>query len=283
MQITVGDLTFAAAAAGPTDGPPVLLLHGFPEGARCWGAVMASLAEAGLWAIAPDQRGYSPGARPEGVDAYRLELLVDDAVGMLDALGVRRAHLVGHDWGAVVAWVLAARHPHRVHSLTAVAVPHPNAFGQALRTDSDQQQRSAYLRLLREPAPRPEAVLLADDAARLRAIYSGSTLTPDQVAAFVAPLLAPGALTAALNWYRAMTAESFADVGPVTVPTTYVWGALDVAVGRVAATAAAAHVSGDYRFVELAQASHWIPEQLPDLLAALALERIRSAEPGGSP
>src|SRR5450631_2668786 len=105
MEITVGELTFTADAAGPTDGPAVLLLHGFPEGARCWGAVMASLAEAGLRALAPDQRGYSPGARPDGVQAYSLELLVDDVLGMLDVLGVRRAHLVGHDWGAVVAWV----------------------------------------------------------------------------------------------------------------------------------------------------------------------------------
>ena len=278
MQITVGALTFDADTAGPADGPSVLLLHGFPDGARCWAPVTAVLAGAGLRCLAPNQRGYSPGARPDSVEEYRLELLVQDAVGMLDALGVRRTHLVGHDWGAVVAWVLAARHPHRVHSLTAVSVPHPAAFGAALHSDPDQQQRSEYLRLFREPSPRPEAVLLADGARRLRAMYSGSTLAPDQVEALVEPLLAPGALTAALNWYRAMTADSYAQIPPVTVPTTYVWGGLDVAVGRRAATAAAEHVTSDYRFVELAQASHWIPEQLPDLLAALALERIRSVE-----
>ena len=278
MQINVGDLTFDVGTAGPADGPTVLLLHGFPDGARCWAAVMPVLADAGLRCLAPDQRGYSPGARPDQAGQYRLELLVQDALGMLDVLGVRRAHLVGHDWGAVVAWVLAARYPHRVRTLTAVSVPHPAAFGGALRSDPDQRQRSAYLRLFREPTPRPEDVLMADGAARLHAIYAGSTLGPDQIDALLEPLLVPGALTAALNWYRAMAADSFADIPPVTVPTTYVWGDLDVAVGRVAAAAAAAHVSADYRFVELSQASHWVPEQLPDLLAALALERIRSVE-----
>jgi pimeloyl-ACP methyl ester carboxylesterase len=275
MQITVGELTFTAASAGPADGQPVLLLHGFPEGARCWAALAARLAEAGLRCVAPDQRGYCAGARPEGVESYGLDLLVADAVGILDALGWRNAHVVGHDWGAMVAWVLSARHPDRVRSLTAVAVPHPTAFGAALRTDPDQQQRSAYLRLFREPAPRPEAVLLADGAARLRGMFAGSTLSAAEVATFVEPLLAPGALTCALNWYRAMDSEDYARVGPVSVPTTYVWGAQDVAVGRVAALGAAAQVSGDYRFVELPQTSHWVPEQAPDLLATLVLERVR--------
>lgn len=274
MEITVGPLTYTALAEGPSDGPPVLLLHGFPEGSRCWREVVVLLAEAGLLCVAPDQRGYSPGARPLEPEAYTLDLLVADAVGMLDALGWRRAHVVGHDWGAMIGWVLAARHPERVRSLTAVAVPHPAAFGAALRADPDQQARSAYLRLFREPAPRPEDILLAGDGSRLRAMYEGSTLEPDEVSAFVAPLLAPGALTAALNWYRAMDAKSYADVPAVTVPTTYVWGDRDVAVGRVAATGCAAQVTGDYRFAELPETSHWVPEQAPDLLATLILERI---------
>ena len=275
MEITIGALTFTARSAGPSDGPPVLLLHGFPDGARCWAEVMVLLSEAGLRCVAPDQRGYSPAARPVVVEAYRLDLLVADALGILDTLGWRHAHLVGHDWGAVIAWVLAARHPERVRSLTAVAVPHPTAFADALRSDPDQQRRSAYLRLFREPAPRPEAVLLADGGARLASMYEGSGLRPEEVAAFVEPLLVPGALTAALNWYRAMAREDFAAMGPVSTPTTYVWGALDVAVGRVAATGAAAQVSGEYRFVELEQTSHWVPEQVPDLLAGLIVERVR--------
>jgi pimeloyl-ACP methyl ester carboxylesterase len=278
MEITVGPLTFTAAESGPADGPPVLLLHGFPEGARCWSRLAVLLGDAGLRCIAPDQRGYSSGARPDGAEAYSLDLLVADALGMLDGLGWRHAHVVGHDWGAMIGWVLAARHPERVRSLTAVAVPHPAAFGAALRTDPDQQARSAYLRLFREPAPRPESVLLAGDASRLRAMYEGSTLEPAEVDAFVQPLLEPAVLTAALNWYRAMRAQDYAAVPAVTVPTTYVWGDQDVAVGRVAAEGAAAFVNGDYRFVDLPQTSHWVPEQAPDLLATLVLERVQTSE-----
>jgi pimeloyl-ACP methyl ester carboxylesterase len=279
MEITVDQLTFTAVSAGPEDGPPVLLLHGFPEGARCWEQVLVLLADAGLRCVAPDQRGYSVGARPAGVAAYTLDLLVADAVSMLDALGWRHAHVVGHDWGAMVAWVLAARHPERVRTLTAVAVPHPAAFGAALRSDPDQQQKSAYIRLFREPAPRPEDVLLADDGARLRTMFTGSTLDPDEVGRYVAPLQQPGALTAALNWYRAMVAEDYAAVPVVRVPTTYVWGDTDLAVGRVAASGCAAYVTGDYRFAELPETTHWVPEQAPDLLAALILERVTPADP----
>jgi len=275
MQIAVGEMTFTALTAGPADGPPVLLLHGFPEGARCWERVLVMLADAGLRCVAPDQRGYSLGARPLGVAAYRLDLLVGDAVGMLDALGWARANVVGHDWGAMVGWALAAGHPDRVRSLTAVSVPHPAAFGEALRTDADQQRRSAYLRRFREPEPAAEGPLLADDGAGLRAMFAGSGMTADQVAPLLEGVLAPGALTAALNWYRAMVAADYAQVGPVDVPTTYVWGSDDVAVGRSAATAAADQVRADCLFVELAQTSHWVPEQAPDLLAAAVLERVR--------
>ena len=274
MEIAVGPLTFTARTVGPPNGPPVFLLHGFPEGAGCWTAVSTLLAEAGLRCVAPDQRGYSRGARPVGVDAYALDLLVGDALGMLDALGWQHAHLVGHDWGAIIAWVLAARHPHRVRTLTAVSVPHPAAFGAALRDDLDQQQRSAYLRLFRAEPGRAEEVLLAGDAVRLRGIFDGSGLDAAEVDAFVRPLLEPGALTAALAWYRAMAAPDYAAVPVVTVPTTFVWGDRDVAVGRVAALGSAAYVTGDYRFAELPEINHWVPEQATDLLAALILERV---------
>jgi pimeloyl-ACP methyl ester carboxylesterase len=274
MEIAVGPLTFSAQSWGPADGPRVLLLHGYPEGAHCWDRVAALLAEAGLRCVAPNQRGYSVGARPLAVEAYALGELVADVVGMLDALGWPHVHLVGHDWGAAVAWVVAARYPSRVRSLTAVSVPHPAAFGAALRTNADQQQRSAYLRLFREPAPRPEDVLLASDAARLRGMFEGSAMEPAEVDSFVRPLLEPGALTAALNWYRAMDRAAFGDVPAVSVPTTYVWGDRDVAVSRAAAVGAASQVTGDYRFAELPEISHWVPEQVPDLLATLILERV---------
>ena len=276
MEIEVGDLTFTALDAGPADGVPVLLLHSFPEGARCWAETMVVLAEAGLRCVAPDQRGYSPAARPLAVADYALDAVVLDAVGILDVLGWESAHVVGHDWGAVVAWTLAARHPERVRTLTAVAVPHPGAVGTALRSDPEQPARSAYVDLFRKPVL-AERVLLEDDANRLRAMFAGSGLDPAEVDAYVVPLQVPGALTAALNWYRAMTGADLAGIGPVAVPTTYVWGADDVAIGRMAAEGCAGFVTADFAFVPLDGVSHWVPEQVPDVLAAHILDRVAAS------
>jgi len=251
----------------------VLLLHGFPEGSRCWLDVLAALGQQGVRAVAPDQRGYAAGARPSEVEAYALPELVADAVGFLDALGWESAHVVGHDWGAVVAWTLAARHPERVRTLTAVSVPHPQAFGAALRGDPVQQRLSGYIGLFRAEGGKAEQVLLADDAAALRAFFTGSHLGVAEVDAFVRPLTEPGALTAALNWYRAMRVEDYLDVPAVSVPTTYVWGSEDLGVGRAAAEGCSAWVSGDFAFRPLDGVSHWVPEQVPGTLAAAIQER----------
>lgn len=269
MRVTVGDLTFDVRLDGPGDGRPVLMLHGFPQTARCWAPLTGRLA--GVRAVAPDQRGYSPGARPEGVAAYRLDLLVSDAVGLLDALGLAHVDVVGHDWGAVVAWALAAGHPDRVRTLTAVSVPHPDAYGWALANDADQQARSSYIRLFRTPG-KAERVLLADGAARLRAMFGA--LDPALADAYTEAMASPGTLTAALNWYRAL--PDAPATGPVAVPTTYVWSSGDVAVGRVAAQRCGRHVTGPYRMVELPGVSHWIPEEAPDALADAVRERVAS-------
>src|SRR5699024_6784162 len=150
-------------------------------------------------------RGYSPGARPQAVESYRLEELVSDALAILEAQGVRSAHIVGHDWGASVAWALAARHPDRVRSLTAVSVPHHAAFGEALKSDADQQERSEYIAAFREPG-RAESALLTDGGKRFRELFGGHV--PDEVVeAHWNRLGSHGGLTAALNWYRAMTAD----------------------------------------------------------------------------
>jgi pimeloyl-ACP methyl ester carboxylesterase len=267
-QAVVGGLTFDVRVGGPADGPAVLLLHGFPENASMWAGVEPALHAAGLRTIAPDQRGYSPGARPPEAADYAIARVVADALGLLDAYGLGTAHVLGHDWGAAVGWHLAGRHPDRVRTLTAVSVPHPAAHAAAMRDDPDQQERSRYIAVFRRPDA--EDLLLADGARRLRAMFAPVDPEP-----FVRPLTAPGALTGPLNWYRAMSGRDLAGLGPVTVPTTYVWGSADIAVGRAAAEDCAHHVAADYRFVELPGVSHWVPEQEPDTVARLALERIR--------
>lgn len=269
--VTVGDLTFDVRMAGAADGEPVILLHGFPENSLSWSGVVPLLVGAGLRVIAPDQRGYSPAARPTGVEAYTTDQLADDVIDLADALGVGTFHLVGHDWGAAISWVIATRHRERLRSLTAVSVPHLAAFGAALRDDADQQQRGSYIGLLRQ-AGKAERALLEDDARRLRAMYEGH-VRPAQIDSYVAQLSAPGALTAALNWYRAMRSD-LGSLPPVTVPTTFVWSDQDPAIGRVAAERCGEFVDADFRFVELTGISHWIPEQDSEVLAEAILARI---------
>ncbi|KZF15411.1 alpha/beta hydrolase, partial [Rhodococcus sp. EPR-134] len=223
-EIPVGDLTFDVLISGPDDGIPLVALHGFPESAASWGKVTPLLTAAGYRVIAPNQRGYSAGARPEGVDAYKIEHLVADVVGLLDALGLSDAHLVGHDWGSAVAWQVAGRHPNRIRSLTAISVPHPTAFGWALREDEDQKQRSSYIGLLRQEG-KAEEVLSEDNFRRLRAMFDGQ-IDPEFADEHIRVLSGEGALTGALNWYRAMTRD-FGDIDRTTVPTTYVWSTGD--------------------------------------------------------
>jgi pimeloyl-ACP methyl ester carboxylesterase len=259
LSVDVGDLTFDVRADGPEDGRPVLLLHGFPQTSLSWSAVTPRLTEAGLRTYAPDQ-------------------LAQVTADLMTALEVPRADVVGHDWGANVAWTLGAWHPDRVRSLTAVSVPHPAAYTAAYRADPEQKERSGYIRLFWQEG-KAEEVLLADDARRLRRMLSGgegdSGVPTEAIDEYVAVLSAPGALTAALNWYRAMS--SGVRVDRVDVPTTYVWSDGDVAIGRTAAEACANYVTGDYRFVTLPGVTHWIPEQAPDQLAAAILDRVASS------
>jgi pimeloyl-ACP methyl ester carboxylesterase len=238
--------------------------------------VTPQLTGAGLRCYAPDQLGYSPGARPADVGAYALPALAQVTADLMTALDAPVADVVGHDWGANVGWALAGWHPDRVRSLTAVSVPHPAAFTAAYRADPEQRERSAYLHLFWQEG-KAEDLLLADGARRLRRILLGTHgdtgVPPEAADEYVAVLSAPGALTAALNWYRAMRGGE--RVEPVAVPATYVWSSGDIAIGRTAAEACGGYVTGDYRFVEL-PGSHWIPEHAPEQLAAAVLDRIAS-------
>jgi pimeloyl-ACP methyl ester carboxylesterase len=266
MRIDVRGLTFDVHPGGPPAGDAVLLLHGFPQDSREWHGITGGLHDAGLRTFALDQRGYSPGARPAGRSAYRMAECVADAVAVLDAVAVGAAHVVGHDWGAAVAWQLAARHPDRVRTLTAVSVPHPVAYATSVRKDPAQLLRSAYMLFFRTPWL-PERVLSARGGALLRRIAGGHATLP------------PEHLTGALNWYRAISGADLDGLGPVTVPTTFVWSDRDVAISGHAARRCAAQVTGDYRFVTLTGVSHWIPDEAPQRLLDAVLERISPRPP----
>jgi len=265
ITLSANGYEFTGFSIGPPGGRPVLLLHGFPQTCGSWLDVAGRLAAEGLRAIAIDQRGYSPGARPTDVAAYALPELIGDVCAIIDALG-GSVDLVGHDWGAVVGWQVAARHPERVRTWTAVSTPNQLAINDALATDDEQRQRFGYIRVFREPG-RAEQALLADDARRLRKLYGG-VVSAERVDADVAVFSQPDALTAALNWYRAMSPHDVDGLGLVTVPTTYLWGADDVAFGRLAAEGSARYVDADYTFVPLDAVGHWVPDQAPGAVAA---------------
>ena len=270
-------LAFDVIDDGPLDGPPVVLLHGFPQRATSWAKVTPLLGEAGFRTYAPDQRGYSPGARPRGRRAYKATELVDDVVALIDRIGAP-VHLVGHDWGAAVAWGAAARHPDRLASLSAVSVGHPQAFLRALRT-SDQARRSWYMGLFQLPLL-PERLLSGEWF--VQKFLGGLGMTDEMLTIYRAEIVDGGALTGGLNWYRAIPFSIRDEVPDVSVPTTFVWSDGDAALGRKMAELTEEHVNGTYEFVELTGASHWIPDERPAELAEAIVSRARSAAAGSA-
>jgi pimeloyl-ACP methyl ester carboxylesterase len=283
IEIPVGEMTFSARASGPADGRLVLLLHGFPQTSWAWRHQLAALGEAGYRAVAFDQRGYSPGARPEGVEHYRIGHLVADVIAVADWLGGHQFDLVGHDWGGAVAWQTAGRYPDRLRTLTVASTPHPAAFTSALSAGGgrggtgDQAQRSSYMEFFQQPEV-PEQAFLADDGGGLRNLFLASGLQGDDVEEYVRVLTQPYAMTGALNWYRAASIGDVEGMDPITTPTLYVWSDNDVALGRDAAEATAGHVQGRYRFEVLEGVSHWIGEEAPDRFNPLLLEHLASAD-----
>ncbi|WP_406268021.1 alpha/beta hydrolase [Nocardia sp. NBC_00881] len=270
LEIHTAAGTFDVLAAGSPGGREVLLLHGFPEAAVEWEFQLEALGGGGCHAVAPDQRGYSPGVRPERAAEYRLEELVGDVVAIADQLGWERFDLIGHDCGALVGWAVADRMPGRVRTFSAVSYPHPTALEHAMAEDEDQAQRAHHLTTLRQPRT-TERILLADDGAGLRRIFEWK-VSEEHVEDYVRRLEQPGALTAALNWYRAMHLAG--PIGPVSVPTLYVWGTEDVTIGSTAALATQKYASGPYRFEMLEDVSHWVPEEAPEALTRLLMRHL---------
>jgi pimeloyl-ACP methyl ester carboxylesterase len=267
-----GDLVLDAVVAGADDGEPVLLLHGWPQTTLSWAHVIPPLASSGYRVAAVDQRGYSPRARPVEVAAYSIDRLVADAVGILDSLGWASAHVVGHDWGAAVGWNLAAQRPGLVRSLTALSVPHPKALQEAFRANDGQREMSEYMTFFRTAPETAAKVLLREDASALRAVY-GEHVHARDVAAYVEHFAEDAALEASLRWYAAMGHGSDAGTPDVAVPTTFVWGSDDIAIGETAALACAAHSTGANEFRPLPGRSHWLPDEDPDAVVDAILAR----------
>lgn len=276
IKIETPQWTFDALSAGPQTGELVLLLHGFPETSLEWTEQLKALGKAGYRAVAPDQRGYSPSARPTPISDYSNAKLVQDVVEMADSLGADQFHLVGHDWGAGVAWGVAAKHPKRLRSLVPISVPHPDAFNEQLRDKrSCQYEASSYFDLFIQP--NFEDTLLAFNATGLRNTYEG--LPPERIEAYVKVLGNKAALGSGLNWYRANIKDRVTvdpPLGPVRVPTRFIWSDKDKAICREGADATKNYVTAAYELVVLEGVNHWVPELAAERVNVLLLEHLRA-------
>jgi pimeloyl-ACP methyl ester carboxylesterase len=275
--IDVGALSFTVDMAGPADGAPVLLLHGFPESRRMWAPLVEALGAAGYRAIAPDQRGYCAGARPADTEAYATPHLLSDALGLMDALGCPRFHQVGHDWGGQLSWLLAAHHPERLISLTVASRPHPAAFVRAMREDAAQAERSSHHRSFQ--AADAVARMRAAGLEPLRQALETQAVPPASSRDYIANLLEPGGIEGAMSWYRAGagTGLRVADTPPVGLPTLYVWGRNDATVGQRAAELTAEYVTGPYTFVPVDEGTHFVVDQFPQAVTDVVLGHIRAS------
>lgn len=271
-----GRLRFRVIDTGEPRHGCIVLLHGFPENADAWISTFPVLNDAGFRTVAPDQRGYSPEARPNGRRAYVLPELVDDTLALIDALGQRSVHVAGFDWGGMVGWALAARAPERVRSLTVAGTPHPGVFRDTLLA-SKQFLYSWHVPFFQLPIL-PERLMLGDGGRLLRRFLVWSGLDEPTAARYAERFTKePAMATGALNWYRAVP-PSFAysrRIGAIGVPTAYVVGARDVFFPEQAILRTERWVSGAYRLRLIEGASHWLPEQHPRHLAESILALAR--------
>lgn len=275
IRLEAGGLGVRALAAGPPSGPPMLLLHGFPEGAEAWTEQLEALDAAGVRALAPDLRGYGATDAPEGVSSYSLEALVEDVAAQAAWLGGGPIHLAGHDWGALAGWAAVTARPELFGTWTALSIPHQADLVAAIAIDEDQRARSSYVHLFLVEG-KAEAVLSEDGFRRLAAMYGGK-LPAARVERYLEGFGRPGRLTAALNYYRAnLGGGAVAFDGPVRVPTVMLWGDQDVASGRVAVEATSRRVQAPYRLVVLEGAGHWLQAERAAEVSKVLVEQATS-------
>jgi pimeloyl-ACP methyl ester carboxylesterase len=276
VRIAANGFEFRARVAGLSNaGPGVVMLHGFPETSAMWSPLIELLADQGYRVVAFDQRGYSPSARPRGVESYSIPQLVDDAFAVAKAAGLSQFHLIGHDWGAAVGWAAVMSRPESLYSWTSLSIPHIASFGAALANDEDQRKRSSYMLLFRTPLL-PEALFTFNNLELMKKAMYGD-MSDAQRAEYVATFSEPGALTAALNWYRAPDGFAVAPAPKVRIPVLFIWGNRDPAVGRAAVDGQKEFIEGPLEFHEL-NAGHWLMEEATDQVDSTILTFLKSVD-----
>jgi pimeloyl-ACP methyl ester carboxylesterase len=280
--VATNGINLHVAQSGPEDGALVILLHGFPEYWAGWKAQIPVLAGAGYRVWAPDQRGYNLSDKPEGVAAYNLDELAKDIIGLIDAAGEEKAYVVGHDWGAAVAWWIAINYPERVKKLTILNVPHPSVMFKTIRSTPRQLLKSWYIFFFQIPRL-PEFLISRGNwragAEMMRSSANDGTFSPADLEGYREAWNRPGAFTGMLNWYRAIVRHQPKRRGSsrVTVPTLMIWGVNDVALDR-----SMAQPSIDYcdqgRLVFIETATHWVQHDAPDRVNKLLLDFLHEKE-----
>jgi pimeloyl-ACP methyl ester carboxylesterase len=276
--VAVGGVALHVVQAGPADGPLLFLLHGFPEFWYAWRSYIGPFADVGFRVVVPDQRGYNLSGRPVGVDAYRLDRLAQDIFDLADAFGRETFQVVGHDWGASVAWWMATRRPARLLRMAALNAPHPAVWRSAIAEDPEQRKKSRYVQMLRLPWL-PELMIRAGGYSGLAKAFETArpgTFAPDILAEYQAAWRQPGALTAMLNWYRALFRQDLPAPGAasLTTPTLVLWGDRDPFAGPELAEKSAA-LCVDPQVVHFPDAGHWLPHDEPAAVQAQLLRFLR--------
>ena len=257
-DISIEEFIFTARVAGLNNlGDPIILLHGFPETSRMWKDLIAILDNNKYRVMAPDQRGYSKGARPLDVGLYKIDLLANDILLMADAFGYEKFHLVGHDWGSAVGWYLAGRNPDRLLTWTALSVPHMDAFISAMDNDKIQKRKSRYISFFKLPFF-PEFYFKIFNYKNLRAIWTHSS--EDEINDYIDVFKQKNALKASLHWYRANLSNSGEILGNIDVPTLMISGVSDIAVGQLAVDNTENYINGEYNIYKL-DAGHWLIQE----------------------
>lgn len=262
-------------------GPAVILLHGFPENWRSWTHQIDALASAGFSVLAPDLRGYNESDRPPQRSAYHLRHLIADVAALVRASGAARAHLVGHDWGGILAWSFAGRHPELLDKLVILNAPHLRLYREKVRQPSRQTLRAWYLLLFRMPGL-SEWALAARDFGAIRDMFrrmpKQPAFTDAEIDEYVAALARPGALTAALNWYRENLASAealqMAASAYVRAETLVIWGEHDPGLG-VELLEGLERVAPRVRVHRVPYASHWVQNEAPDEVNRVLLDFLR--------
>ena len=272
-DVKVNVLTFTCRVSGlENTSDAVILLHGFPETSRMYYDLIPALVSEGYKVVAPDQRGYSQGARPPKISDYSIDKLSQDVIDIADAFQFEKFHLVGHDWGSAVGWVTAALYSERIISLTALSVPHLDAFFDAINTDKDQQRKSQYIKFFKKPIL-PELYFKIFGYTYLKNIWRKSSQL--EIEKYLEVFKQRGALKASLNWYRANMNNEDKFIGDITTPTLIIYGLKDMAIGEKSVDESEKYLKGEYK-IEKLKAGHWLIQESFEAVSNSILQHLNT-------